>query len=81
MFAIRGFMIAASWASLPPGCAARQLYGGILVSSPQSAMLAGAEASAFLVIAAWLVPRTIGGTPARRWPPGGTWNWRAAYSG
>ena len=35
-------------------------YGGILVRSGQTAMLAGAEASAFLVMAAWLVPRTIG---------------------
>ena len=60
-FAIRGFMIAASWPSLPellerPGV----LYGLIMVSTRQTAMLAGAEASAFLVVAAWLVPRTIG---------------------
>ena len=60
-FAVRGFMIAASWQSLPqvlmrPGL----LYGGIVVDSRQTAMLAGAEASAFLVMAAWLVPRTIG---------------------
>ena len=60
-FAVRGFTIAASWPSLPgvlerPGV----LYGAILVTSRETAMLAGAEASAFLVVAAWLVPRTIG---------------------
>ncbi len=59
-FAVRGFMIAASWPSLPglerPGV----LYGLIVVTTRQTAMLAGAEASAFLVMAAWLVPRTIG---------------------
>ena len=36
------------------------LYGLIVVTTRQTAMLAGAEASAFLVMAAWLVPRTIG---------------------
>ncbi|HEX9357624.1 MAG TPA: histidine kinase [Streptosporangiaceae bacterium] len=60
-FAVRGFMIAASWPSLPgllerPGV----LYGLVTVTTRQTAMLAGAEASAFLVVAAWLVPRTIG---------------------
>ena len=59
-FAVRGFMIAASWPSLPglerPGV----LYGLIVVTTRQTAMLAGAEASAFLVMAAWLVPRTVG---------------------
>jgi signal transduction histidine kinase/uncharacterized membrane protein YvlD (DUF360 family) len=60
-FAVRGFMIAANWQSLPPGLTrAALLYGGILVRSRQTAMLAGAEASAFFVLAAWLVPRTIG---------------------
>ena len=60
-FAVRGFMIAANWQSLPPGLIrAALLYGGILIRSRQTAMLAGAEASAFLVVAAWLVPRTIG---------------------
>jgi signal transduction histidine kinase/uncharacterized membrane protein YvlD (DUF360 family) len=60
-FAIRGFMIAASWQSLPPGpMRGALLYGGILVRSSETAMLAGAEASAFLVVAAWLVPRTLG---------------------
>jgi signal transduction histidine kinase/uncharacterized membrane protein YvlD (DUF360 family) len=61
-FAVRGFMIAASGQSLPPGLIrAGLLYGGIAVRSRQTAMLAGAEASAFLVVAAWLVPRTIAG--------------------
>jgi signal transduction histidine kinase len=60
-FAVRGFMIAASWQSLQPGSERfGQLYGIILVRGAESAMLAGAEASAFLVVAAWLVPRTIG---------------------
>ena len=59
-FAVRGFMIAASWQPLPPGLMqGTLLYGGILVSSRETAMLAGAEASAFLVVAAWLVPRTM----------------------
>jgi signal transduction histidine kinase len=61
-FAVRGFMIAASGQSLPPGLIrAGLLYGGIAVRSRQTAMLAGAEASAFLVVAAWLVPRTVAG--------------------
>jgi signal transduction histidine kinase/uncharacterized membrane protein YvlD (DUF360 family) len=60
-FAVRGFMIAASWQSLPPPLTRPALlYGAIGVDSRQTAMLAGAEASAFLVMAAWLVPRTIG---------------------
>ena len=60
-FAIRGFMIAASWQSVPQALMRPTLlYGGIGVNSRQTAMLAGAEASAFLVMAAWLVPRTIG---------------------
>ena len=60
-FAVRGFMIAASWQSLPQVLMRPALlYGGIVVDSRQTAMLAGAEASAFLVMAAWLVPRTIG---------------------
>jgi signal transduction histidine kinase len=59
-FAVRGFMIAAVWQSLLPVERPGVYYGVILVTSRQSAMLAGAEASAFLVVAAWLVPRTIG---------------------
>ncbi len=70
-FAARGFMIAASWQSLPAGLGRPVLlYGGILVSGRQSAMLAGAEASAFLVVAAWLVPRTIGAHARAALAPG-----------
>jgi signal transduction histidine kinase len=70
-FAVRGFMIAASWQPLPlapirPGL----LYGAILVDSRQMAILAGAEASAFLVLAAWLVPRTIGAHARATLTPG-----------
>ncbi len=59
-FAVRGFMIAANWPSLPVVERPGVLYGVILVTTRQTAMLAGAEASAFLVMGAWLVPRTIG---------------------
>ena len=71
-FAARGFMIAASWPGLPPGLGQPALlYGTVLVSSRETAMLAGAEASAFLVVAAWLVPRTLGAhTRALLVPPG-----------
>jgi signal transduction histidine kinase len=70
-FAVRGFMIAASWPGLPAGLGRPALlYGGILVHSSESAMLAGAEASAFLVIAAWLVPRTIGAHARSALAPG-----------
>jgi signal transduction histidine kinase len=71
-FAARGFMLAASWQSLPPRLAQPALlYGTVLVSSRETAMLAGAEASAFLVVAAWLVPRTLGAhTRALLVPPG-----------
>jgi signal transduction histidine kinase len=69
--AARGFMIAASWPALPAGLGRPALlYGGIMVDSPQSAMLAGAEASAFLVVAAWLVPRTIGAHARAALAPG-----------
>jgi signal transduction histidine kinase len=67
-FAVRGFALAASWQSLapggpgplagPPGQAV--MYGALLVDSRPMALLAGAEASAFLAFGAWLVPRTIG---------------------
>ena len=60
-FAVRGFTIAASWPSALAGLERPgMLYGVIEVTTRQTAMLAGAEASAFLVMAAWLVPRTIG---------------------
>ncbi len=71
-FAARGFLLAASWQSLPPRLGQPALlYGTVLVSSRETAMLAGAEASAFLVVAAWLVPRTLGAhTRALLVPPG-----------
>jgi signal transduction histidine kinase len=56
-----GFAIASGWQSLatgPHGDAVR--YGAVQVSSPQMALLAGAEASVLLAFAAWLTPRTIG---------------------
>jgi signal transduction histidine kinase len=73
VFAARGFMIAASWQSLPLPLGLgqpAQLYGTVMVVSRQTAMLAGAEASAFLVVAAWLVPRTIGAHTRRALVPG-----------
>ena len=70
-FAVRGFMIAASWQSLPQALMrSAVLYGGIGVNSRQMAMLAGAEASAFLVVAAWLAPRTIGAHTRKALGPG-----------
>jgi signal transduction histidine kinase len=62
-FALYGFQIAARWQSLPgsgPWFASPVQYGAVSVGSPQMALLAGAEASVFLALAAWLVPRTIG---------------------
>jgi signal transduction histidine kinase len=60
-FAAWGFAIASSWQSLAAGRNGHQvMYGAVQVSSPQMALLAGAEASVFLAFAAWLVPRTIG---------------------
>jgi signal transduction histidine kinase len=60
-FAVRGFGIAAHWQALPlPVHLPSTLYGAILVSSRQLALLAGGEACLFLAAAAWLVPRTIG---------------------
>jgi signal transduction histidine kinase len=60
-FAVYGFAIASSWQSLAAGRNGHQvMYGAVQVSSPQMALLAGAEASVFLAFAAWLVPRTIG---------------------
>jgi signal transduction histidine kinase len=57
-FAGYGFAIASTWQSLASGH--RVMYGAVQVSSPQMALLAGAEASVFLAFAAWLYPRTIG---------------------
>jgi signal transduction histidine kinase len=59
-FAVRGFMIAASWPSLAGGPGQAVMYGAVPVDSRSAALLAGAEASAFLAFGAWLVPRTIG---------------------
>jgi signal transduction histidine kinase len=69
VFAVRGFELAANWQSmsafagprfgLPPAPPAVD-YSGILVHSAGTALLAGAGASAFLALGAWLVPRTIG---------------------
>jgi len=60
-FAVRGFGIAAHWQALPlPVHPPSTLYGAILVSSRQLALLAGGEACLFLAASAWLVPRTIG---------------------
>jgi signal transduction histidine kinase len=61
VFAIYGFVLTARWESAPLVVLARQpeVYGFVTVSSRQLAVLAGAEASAFLAIAAWLYPRTV----------------------
>ena len=69
-FAIRGFMIAAAGRRCRRAGQPGLLYGVIVVTTRQSAMLAGAEASAFLVIAAWLVPRTIGAHARTALAPG-----------
>jgi signal transduction histidine kinase len=63
-----GYLIAARWQSASPGFYQHPMfYGPVLVDGPKSAIAAGAEASAFLALGAWLVPRTIGAhlrTPA-----------------
>jgi signal transduction histidine kinase len=61
VFAIYGFVLTARWESAPLVILARQpqLYGFVEVSSRQLAVLAGAEASVFLAMAAWLFPRTV----------------------
>jgi signal transduction histidine kinase len=63
-YAVFGFAIAASWRSATgpgpgpwPGPVVH--YAAVYVDSWPTALLAGAEASAFLAFAAWLVPRTI----------------------
>jgi signal transduction histidine kinase len=56
-----GYLIAARWQSADPGFYQHPMfYGPVLVDGPKSAIAAGAEASAFLALGAWLVPRTIG---------------------
>ena len=57
-----GYLIAARWQSTASmGFYQHPMfYGPVLVDGPKSAIAAGAEASAFLALGAWLVPRTIG---------------------
>src|SRR5262252_1457611 len=60
ILALRGFQLAAHWAALPAGDSGPGVpYGFVTVSGRQSALAAGAEASAFMAFGAWLVPRTI----------------------
>jgi signal transduction histidine kinase len=59
--ALRGFQIAAGWQSLAAGQNGPGVpYGFVTVDGPRDALAAGAEASMFLALGAWLVPRTIG---------------------
>jgi signal transduction histidine kinase len=60
VLALRGFQLAAHWAALPAGASGPGVpYGFVTVSGRQSALAAGAEASALMAVGAWLVPRTI----------------------
>jgi signal transduction histidine kinase len=69
ILALRGFQLAAHWAALPAGDSGPGVpYGFVTVSGRQSALAAGAEASAFMAFGAWLVPRTI--VPHLRATPG-----------
>src|SRR5215468_4409955 len=79
IFAVRGFQLAANWQSMaaalqgpafnqPPAGPGVE-YGALFVNSPETALLAGAQASVFLAFGAWLVPRTIG-THVRTATPG-----------
>jgi signal transduction histidine kinase len=59
--ALRGFQLAVHGQSLSAGYNGPGVpYGLVSVHGRQSALVAGAEASAFLAFGAWLVPRTIG---------------------
>jgi signal transduction histidine kinase len=58
-----GYLIAAHWQAAPGLYQHPMFYGPVWVDGPSSALAAGAEASAFLALGAWLVPRTVG----RRW--------------
>jgi len=80
IFAVRGFELAANWQSMaaafqgppfnqPPAGPGVE-YGAIFVNSPATALLAGAQASAFLAFGAWLVPRTIGAHARTGFTPG-----------
>ena len=69
ILALRGFQLAAHWAALPAGDSGPGVpYGFVTVSGRQSALAAGAEASALMAFGAWLVPRTI--VPHLRAAPG-----------
>ena len=80
IFAVRGFELAANWQSMSaalqgpafgrPPMGPGVLYGAIDVNSPGTALLAGAEASAFLALGAWLVPRTIAAHARTVFTPG-----------
>jgi signal transduction histidine kinase len=80
VFAVRGFELAANWQSMSaalqgpafgrPPMGPGVLYGAIDVNSPGTALLAGAEASAFLALGAWLVPRTIAAHARTVFTPG-----------
>jgi signal transduction histidine kinase len=59
--ALRGFQLAVQWQSLSAGLTSPGVhYGFVTVDGPRDALAAGAEASVFLAVGAWLVPRTIG---------------------
>jgi signal transduction histidine kinase len=69
VLALRGFQLAAHWAALSAGDSGPGVpYGFVTVSARPSALAAGAEASAFMALGAWLVPRTI--VPHLRATPG-----------
>jgi signal transduction histidine kinase len=80
VLAVRGFALASNWQSMatafqgpafgraPAGPGVQ--YAAVLVNSPSTALLAGAEASAFLAFGAWLVPRTIGAHTRTVFTPG-----------
>jgi signal transduction histidine kinase len=80
VFAVRGFELAANWQSMAaafqgprfaqPAFGPGVLYGAVDVNSPGTALLAGAEASAFLALGAWLVPRTIAAHARTVFTPG-----------
>jgi signal transduction histidine kinase len=65
-----GYLIAAHWQAPSPGFFQHPMfYGPVWVDGPKSAIAAGAEASAFLALGAWLVPRTIGTHLRSTFPP------------
>jgi signal transduction histidine kinase len=73
IFAVRGFQLASDWQSMAPafqGPGPGVQYAAVLVNGQGSALLAGAEASVFLALGAWLVPRTIGAHAHSVFTPG-----------